>query len=185
MTSNYRRDISNEYYPKSIDTTQHDSFNDESIQMIQFIKELSKGQSKKIGFTCSTFDLLHPGHVIMLKDSKDQCDILVVGIQSDPTLDRPDIKNDPIQSFEERKIMLDSCRFVNYVIEYSTENDLYNILSQLKPDVRILGSDWEGKKYTGYDIEDIDIHWHDRSGHSYSTTNLRKRIYHAEMVKNQ
>jgi glycerol-3-phosphate cytidylyltransferase len=181
MSSDKRNAISNEYYSKSDDTSESDSFGVETRVKIEEIKHSSDSDNLRIGFTCSTFDMFHPGHVIMLKDSKDQCDLLVVGIQTDPTLDRPDSKNVPIQNLDERKIMISSCRHVDYVVEYSTENDLYNILTLLKPDVRILGSDWEGKKYTGHDIEGINIHWHDRSIHTYSTTNLRYRVYMAEL----
>lgn len=181
MASNNRNVISNNHYSKSNDTTDSDSFGNETETAIEYIKGSAKLHKFKIGWTCSTFDLLHPGHIKMLKDSKNQCDILVIGIQTDPTLDRPDSKNMPIQNLNERKIMISSCRYVDYVMEYSTENDLYNILTCLKPDVRILGSDWKEKKYTGHDIKDINIHWHDRSNHNYSTTDLRHRIYIAEL----
>lgn len=183
--SDNRSNISGKCYSKSIDTKDHDIFDDEIIRQIRDIVGLYRNKSDrlKIGFTCSTFDLLHPGHVIMLNDCKKQCDILIVGVQSNPTLDRPDTKNSPIQTFEERQMMVESCRYVDYTIKYSTENDLYNILMELKPDVRILGSDWKDKEYTGYDIPDIEIHWHDRSTHNYSTTNLRKRIYQMENIE--
>ena len=139
----------------------------------------------KIGFTCSCFDLFHAGHYLMLKDAKNQCDFLVVGIQTDPTLDYSyrietggKNKNKPIQSFEERRIQIEGCKYVDFIVEYSDENELYEILKIVNPDVRILGSDWKGKKYTGYDLN-IPIHWHNRE-HSYSTSNLRKRVYEAE-----
>ncbi len=181
MASDNRDVISDEHYSKSNDTTNFDSFGDKTKAMIEYVKDLTEADNLKIGFTCSTFDLFHPGHVIMLDDSHDQCDILVIGLQTDPSLDRPDSKNIPIQNFDERKVMVSSCRYVDYVIEYSTENDLYNILTLLNPNVRILGSDWKGKKYTGHDIGGIDIYWHDRSKHKHSTTNLRRRIYMAEL----
>ena len=82
----------------------------------------------KIGFTCSCFDLFHAGHVFMLKDAKTQCDYLIVGLQTDPTIDRPN-KNKPIMSFEERKILVESCKYIDQIIEYTTENDLLNILT--------------------------------------------------------
>jgi len=181
MSYDRRNAISNKYYLKSDDTSEYDSFEIETRVKIEEINDLSDSDNLKIGFTCSTFDMFHPGHVIMLEDSKNQCDILVVGIQTDPTLDRPDSKNVPIQDLDERKIMVSSCRHIDYVVKYSTENDLYNILTLLKPDVRILGSDWKGKEYTGHEIKDINIHWHDRSVHKYSTTNLRYRAYMAEL----
>ena len=133
---------------------------------------------KIIGFTCSCFDLLHAGHIKMLEDAKSQCDYLIVGLQTDPTIDRPHTKNKPIQSFEERKIMINSIKFIDEVIEYDTEQSLYLYLSQNKPDLRILGSDYEGKKFTGDDLN-IPIYYHKRD-HDWSTTSLRKRIYKAE-----
>lgn len=175
--SDSRNMICRSHYTGALTTREHDTYNNETGEYLEKIKAFCDG---KIGFTCSSFDLFHPGHVIMLADSKSRCDVLVVGLQRDPTLDRPDTKNMPIQTYEERKIMIESCKYVDYVVEYSTENDLYNILMKLKPDTRILGSDWKGKNYTGYDIKDISIYWHDRSGHEYSTTNLRKRIYQEE-----
>ena len=131
---------------------------------------MSKG---KIGFTCSCFDLLHAGHILMLKDSKEQCDYLIVGLQTDPTIDRPE-KNKPIQSFEERKIQLEAVKYVDEIFVYETEQDLYKKLLDIKPDVRILGSDYIGKSFTGDDL-DIEIYYHERN-HNYSTTNLRKQI---------
>ena len=127
----------------------------------------------KVGFTCSCFDLLHAGHILMLKDAKEQCDYLIVGLQTDPTLDRPE-KNKPIQSLEERKIQLEAVKYVDEIIQYETEQDLYKNLLEIKPDVRILGSDYIGKSFTGDDL-DIEIHYHERN-HNYSTTNLRKNI---------
>ena len=128
----------------------------------------------KIGFTCSCFDLLHAGHILMLKDAKEQCDKLIVGLQTDPTLDRPKEKNKPIQSLEERKIQLEAVRYVDEVITYETENDLYELLYKLMPDVRILGSDYEGKHFTGIDLH-IPIYFHKRD-HDYSTSSLREKI---------
>ena len=127
-----------------------------------------------IGFTCSCFDLLHAGHILMLQDAKRQCDKLIVGLQSDPTIDRPDTKNKPIQSLEERQIQLEAVKYVDEVFTYDTEEDLYKKLLDINPDVRILGSDYIGKSFTGNDL-DILIHYHERK-HNYSTTNLRKKI---------
>lgn len=138
-------------------------------------------QSKtKVGFTCSSFDLLHPGHIIMLKDCKNVCDHLVVGIQTDPTIDR-ETKNKPIQSFKDRKIMIESIKYVDEVVEYSTEDELYGILQSINPNIRILGTDWKEKEYTGFEL-DIPIHWHVRD-HDHSTTNLRLKIAKAEKIK--
>ena len=127
----------------------------------------------KIGFTCSCFDLLHAGHILMLKDAKAQCDKLIVGLQTDPTLDRPE-KNKPIQSFEERKIQLEAVKYVDEVIIYETENDLYELLYKLMPNVRILGTDYEYKYFTGIDLH-IPIYFHKRD-HDYSTSSLREKI---------
>tara|TARA_A100001015_G_C14712879_1_gene602827 strand:- start:61 stop:507 length:447 start_codon:yes stop_codon:yes gene_type:complete len=142
----------------------------------------------KVGFTCSSFDLLHAGHYLMLKDAKAQCDYLIVGLQTDPTLDlayrmKTDNKqkNTPIQSYEERKIQIEGCRYVDEVVEYSTEDTLYELIKKINPDVRVLGSDWEGKEFTGHDLN-IPIHWHNRD-HDFSTSNLRKRVYEGELKK--
>ena len=139
-----------------------------------------KYSGKKIGFTCSCFDLLHCGHCIMLEDCKTQCDILIIGLQTDPTLDRKD-KNKPVQEYEERMIMIKSIKYVDEVIEYSTEAELYEILKLLNPDVRIIGTDWKGKKYTGHNLP-INMYWHVRN-HDWSTSGLRKRVYEREKEK--
>ena len=129
----------------------------------------------KIGFTCSCFDLLHAGHILMLEDSKKQCDYLIVGLQTDPTIDRPGEKNKPIQSLEERKIQLEAIKYVDEVIVYETENELYELLYKLMPNVRILGTDYEHKYFTGIEIEGIDIYFQKRD-HDYSTSSLREKI---------
>ena len=140
-----------------------------------------KKTGKTIGFTASCFDLLHAGHYLMLEDAKKQCDILIVALQSDPTLDLEyrmntggKQKNIPIQSLKEREIQLSGCKYVDHIIHYDTEESLYALLKNIHPDVRVLGSDWKDKSYTGHDL-DITIHWHDRN-HDYSTSNLRKRV---------
>ena len=128
----------------------------------------------KKGFTCSCFDLMHPGHMKMLQDARDQCDYLIVGLQTDPTIDRPDTKNLPIQTLEERQIMLASVRFVDQIVIYETEKELYDYLKTNRPDVRILGSDYKNKDFTGKDL-DIDIYYHKRD-HDWSSTEMRQRI---------
>ena len=128
----------------------------------------------KIGFTCSCFDLLHAGHILMLKDAKEQCDKLIVGLQTDPTLDRAETKNKPIQTYEERYIQLKAIKYVDEIVKYSTEKELFEILRMLRPDVRILGSDYEGKYFTGAELN-IPIYYHKRN-HSYSTSSLREKI---------
>ena len=127
----------------------------------------------KKGFTCSCFDLLHAGHILMLKDSKEQCDYLIVGLQTDPTIDRPE-KNKPIQSFEERYIQLQAVKYIDEIFVYETEEDLYKKILYFNPDVRILGSDYIDKPFTGDDLN-IPIYFHDRK-HNYSSTNLRGSI---------
>ena len=147
---------------------------------------------KKIGITFSTFDLLHPGHIIMLKDCKRVCDYLIVGIQSDPTIDRKEEsdeysiisgkpKNSPIQTLEERLIMIKSIKFIDEVFIYNTEKDLYDWLKNNKWDIRILGSDYEGEDFTGKDLN-IPIYYHKRD-HNWSTTSLREKVYEAELQK--
>ena len=136
--------------------------------------EIDKGLIRStIGFTCSCFDLLHAGHILMLQDAKRQCDKLIVGLQTDPTIDRPE-KNKPIQSLDERRIQLEAVKYISEIFTYDTEEDLYKKLLDINPDVRILGSDYIGKSFTGNDL-DILIHYHERK-HNYSTTNLRKKI---------
>ena len=138
----------------------------------------------KVGFTCGAFDLLHAGHALMLKECKQYCDFLIVGLQRDPSIDRPE-KNSPVQSYEERNEMINSIKWVDYVVYYDTESDLYNLLSTLNIDVRILGADWQGKKFTGHDL-DMKVVFNTRD-HGYSTSDLRKRVYDAELhkVKNE
>ena len=127
-----------------------------------------------IGFTCSCFDLLHAGHILMLKDAKQQCDKLIVGLQTDPTLDRPE-KNKPIQSYEERYIQLEAVKYVDDIIKYKTEEELYQLLKLMRPNIRILGSDYQdGRYYTGQELN-IPIYFHKRN-HNYSTSNLRKKL---------
>ena len=127
----------------------------------------------KIGFTCSSFDLLHPGHILMLKDCKNVCDYLIVGLQTDPTIDRKN-KNKPIQTLKERKIMVESIKYVDEVRIYSTEKDLIELISLIQPNIRIIGSDWEGKQITGGELN-IPLYIHPRK-HSWSSTNLKNRI---------
>ena len=155
--------------------------------MADFISDLVQFKNKftniKLGVTFSCWDLLHSGHNIFLSDCKKQCDILCVGLQTDPTIDRPE-KNRPIQSLEEREIQIKTCRYVDYYFIYSTEESLYNSLLILTPNVRFLGDDYIGKKFTGDDLP-INIVYHPRSNHSYSTTNLILKIYKVELKKNK
>ena len=129
------------------------------------------------GFTCSTFDLFHAGHIMMLREAKEHCDYLIVGLQTDPTLDRPQ-KNKPVQTVFERFIQLNACVYVDEVVVYATEKELRDILLSYPIDVRILGKEYEGKEFTGNDIE-MDFHFNERR-HSFSTTELRQRVVDAE-----
>lgn len=130
----------------------------------------------KIGFTCSTFDLFHAGHVMMLKEAKEQCDYLIVGLQTDPTIDRPE-KNKPVQGVFERFIQLQACKFVDEVVVYATEKELRDILLSYPIDVRVLGEEYATKEFTGHDIS-MEFHYNKRR-HSFSTTELRQRVIDA------
>ena len=148
------------------------------------VKDL-KAKGLKIGITFSTFDLLHAGHIAMLAEAKNHCDYLICGIQTDPTIDRPDTKNFPIQSIVERQIQLSAVRYVDETVVYQTEKDLEDILLTLPIDVRILGVEYEQKDFTGRDIcfdRGIQLVFNQRD-HSFSSSNLRKRVAHAEMIK--
>jgi glycerol-3-phosphate cytidylyltransferase len=130
----------------------------------------------KIGFTCSAFDLLHAGHVQMLRDAKAQCDYLMVGLQMDPAKDRPKDKNPPIQSIVERYTQLKAISYVDEIIPYNSERDLEDILELYHIDVRILGDEYRDKEFTGKDIcrkRDIDLYFNKRD-HRFSTSKLRK-----------
>ena len=132
----------------------------------------------RYGFTCSTFDLLHAGHILMLHECKNDCDYLIVGLQSDPTLDRPDTKNKPAQGLYERFVQLSGCKYVDEIVPYSTEEDLMNLLASQKIHVRYVGEDYKDKDFTGkqYCLDNgIEIKYNTRK-HNYSTTNLRKRM---------
>ena len=128
----------------------------------------------KVGITFSTFDLLHAGHIKMLEEAKRQCDYLIVGLQTDPTLNRPKEKNKPIQSLEERRIQLEAVKYIDKIIIYDTEDNLYELLKKINPNIRILGTDYKNKNFTGDDL-DIKIYFHKRD-HNFSTSNLRNKI---------
>jgi glycerol-3-phosphate cytidylyltransferase len=134
----------------------------------------------RIGFTCSTFDLFHAGHIMMLKDAKEQCDYLIVGLQTDPTIDRAE-KNKPVQSVFERFVQLDACKYVDEVVVYATEKELLDILQSYDIDVRIIGEEYYNRGFTGDNLE-MEIYFNKRR-HSFSTTELRKRVKEAETIK--
>jgi len=134
----------------------------------------------KIGITFSAFDLFHSGHVAMLKEASDQCNHLIVGLQTDPTIDRPD-KNKPIQSVFERYVQLAGCKYVDEIIPYSTEKDLEDILLTYTIHKRFIGEEYKSKDFTGKQIcvdKGIEIYYNKRQ-HSFSSTNLRQRIVEA------
>lgn len=132
----------------------------------------------KIGFTCGAFDLCHYGHVLMFEECRRMCDWLVVGVQTDPSVDRPD-KNKPVQSLEERIGQVRALKYVDEVVVYTTEEDLYNYLKNHSPDIRFIGADWEGKEFTGYDLP-VDVVFNTRD-HGFSSSDLRQRIATAAM----
>ena len=152
--------------------------------IFNLIKKL-KAEGKRIGITFSTFDMLHAGHIAMLSEAKNHCDYLICGLQTDPTIDRPDTKNRPVQSIVERQIQLAACRYVDEVVVYQTEQDLIDLLLILPLDVRILGIEYADKDFTGreecYD-RGIEIVFNKRD-HSFSSSSLRKRVVSAETFK--
>ncbi len=141
-------------------------------------------ENKKVGITFSAFDLLHAGHVKMLEDAKAQCDYLIVGLQTDPTLDRPE-KNRPTQTVVERYIQLKACKFVDEIVPYATEQDLEDILRSFKIDVRIIGEEYKEKKFTGREYceeKGIELYYNCRD-HRFSSTSLRKVVFDKENLK--
>ena len=128
----------------------------------------------KTGFTCSCFDLFHAGHIMMLKEAKAKCEYLIVGLQTDPTIDRPE-KNKPIQSVVERFIQLESCKYVDEVVVYATEKDLLDILHTYPINIRVVGEEYKDKDFTGKDLDHIEMYYNSRK-HSFSTTELRQRV---------
>ena len=145
------------------------------------IAELKK-EGKVVGFTASTFDLLHAGHVIMLQEAKTLCDYLIVGLLTDPRRDRPE-KNYPIQTSWERWIQAQAIKAIDRVVPFDTEEDLENMIRILKPDVRFVGEEYKGKPHTGHDIKGTKIIYNKRT-HNYGSTQLRDKIYKQECEKN-
>jgi glycerol-3-phosphate cytidylyltransferase len=140
---------------------------------------------RPIAFTCSTFDLLHAGHILMLAECKQICDYLIVGLQTDPTIDRPDVKNRPVQSIVERYVQLSAVKFVDEIIVYDTEKDLEDLLMFLPITMRICGEEYKERHLTGRDICDnrgIRTHYNSRT-HRFSSSELRQRTYQSELNK--
>lgn len=140
---------------------------------------------RPIGFTCSTFDLLHAGHILMLAECKTVCDYLIVAVQSDPTIDRPDTKNKPVQSVVERYVQLSAVKFIDQIIVYDTERDLEDLLMFLPISVRIIGEEYKDKEFTGKQIcEDRGIKiWYNSRNHRFSSSELRNRTYQSELKR--
>lgn len=139
----------------------------------------------KIGFNCSSFDLFHAGHVTMLKMEKDMCDYLKVALQVDPTIDRPGIKNKPVQSIYERYVQLQGCKYVDEILVYETEQDLLNLIMTQTIHIRFLSEEYLNRDFTGkqYCLNNgIELHYHKRQ-HTYSSSDLRRRVYLLERDK--
>ena len=131
---------------------------------------------KPVGFTCSTFDLLHAGHILMLAEAKTVCNYLIAAVQSDPTIDRPDVKNKPVQSIVERYVQLSAVKFIDEIIVYDTEKDLEDLLMFLPISIRIIGEEYRDKEFTGKT-------WFNSRNHRFSSSELRQRTYESVLHK--
>ena len=139
----------------------------------------------KKGITFGAFDLFHAGHVLMLKEAKTVCDYLIVALQVDPTIDRPGVKNKPVQSVYERYVQLQACKYVDEILVYETELDLLNLIQTQTFNIRFLSEEYKDRDFTGkqYCIDNgIELHFHLRR-HQYSSTELRNRVYQLEKSK--
>ena len=138
----------------------------------------------KVGITFSTFDLFHAGHIKMLEEAKSHCDYLIIGLQLDPSIDRAE-KNKPTQTIVERYVQVRSCKYIDEVIPYATEQDLIDILSSFKIDLRIIGEEYRNKEFTGKDYckkKGIKIYYNRRE-HRFSSSALRKKVSDSEKNK--
>lgn len=147
--------------------------------MFNKIIQLQK-EGKVVGFTASAFDLLHSGHIEMLSKAKADCDYLVVGLLTDPTISRPDKKNKPIQSILERFIQLQSISYVDQIIPFDTEEDLATMINLINPNIRFVGDEYKGTKHTGWDL--CPIKYNERK-HPWGSSQLREKIYKEEFAK--
>lgn len=143
---------------------------------------MDENKKPVIGFVASCFDLFHAGHIMMLKEAKHQCDHLIVGLQTDPTIDRPE-KNKPVQSIFERYTQIEACKYVDEIVVYGTEKDLMDVLQSYPIDVRIVGEEYKHKSFTGKELP-ITIFYNKRR-HSFSTSELRQRVIEREKEKNE
>lgn len=140
---------------------------------------------KRVGITFSTFDLLHAGHIGMLREAKQHCDYLIVGLQVDPTIDRPDTKNKPVQTLVERYAQLNAVKFIDEIVPYQTESDVIDILQLFDINVRFLGEEYKEKDFTGKDVcrkRGIELHFNKRD-HRFSSSDLRRRVAEAENAR--
>lgn len=137
-------------------------------------------RDRKIGFTASAFDLLHAGHIAMLKEAKEHCDYLIVGLLTTPA-DRPE-KNRPVQSVFERWMQIQAVKYVDQIVPFESEQDLYDMLLVLQPNIRFVGEEYKDVPHTGKDIDTIELYYNKRR-HYFSTTDLRARVYNAELAK--
>jgi glycerol-3-phosphate cytidylyltransferase len=136
----------------------------------------------KVGITFSTFDLLHAGHIGMLREAKANCDYLIVGLQTDPTIDRPTEKNKPVQTLVERYAQLNAVKFIDEIVPYQTEQDVVDILELFEIDIRFLGEEYREKDFSGKDVcrkRGIELHFNKRD-HRFSSSDLRRRVVDAE-----
>jgi len=142
-------------------------------------------EGKKVGFTAGAFDLCHAGHILMFQEAREQCDYLLVGLHTDPSIDRPDTKNKPIMSVKERMLILNAIKYIDEVVTYDTEADLLKILTEnpYNIDLRILGVEYKEKQYTGRGLP-MPVYYNTRD-HGFSTTELRERVYLAEKAKRE
>ena len=140
---------------------------------------------KKIGFNCSAFDLFNAGHATMLKMEKELCDYLIIALQVDPTVDRPGLKNKPVESIYERFVKLQSIKYVDEILVYGNEQDLLNLIKTQKIHIRFLSDEYINREFTGkqYCLDNgIELHYHKRE-HDYSSTDLRERTFNLESLK--
>lgn len=145
---------------------------------------MDTGLKKRVGLTASCFDMgPHAGHVMMLREARANCDYLIVALQADPSIDRPQ-KNKPVQAVSERYLAIKACRYVDEVIPYQSEEELVQLIQLVRPDVRFLGEDYVGKDFTGKNIQGVEIHYCNRK-HEVSSSGLRNKIikWYQEKVK--
>lgn len=135
--------------------------------------KVSLGRDPVIGFTCSTFDMFHAGHVVMLQEARELCDYLIVGLLVDPTLDRPDSKNKPVQGIAERYLQLSGCKYVDEIIPFEKEQDIVDLVLTINPDIRIVGEEYKDKEHTGKGLCPI---YYNKRRHSFSSTELKDRV---------